>query len=857
MLLSLLALLPQGPVTAPPAAEATPALQVERLGLADYSFAGRQSRAAAIGPVTPQTHATFDVTDFGAVPGDGLPDRVAIQTAIEAAEASPGPALVRFPAGRFLLRGPEEVGAEGLRIRRSDIVLAGAGAQPGGTELFLAAESHNAYAVQIAPELDPTVGWRGVGTITDLSLHPQKGDREVQVVNAAGIEPGDIVRLSGVLPDDLGAFGAFFDPLGDEQAIQQYFDQSSGGGFDWRSDFLSTLEVESVTGNTVRFTDPLRADYAFVSTTFIGGPKLVQIFADGDALLEDVGIQDLAFVSNYRDSFKHFFHRAADGYNFVRFADTRECWVRRVRMRSGTRGIFFNNNGRNNVVHDVLFEGNSGHYTITSDGNQTGNQASYLREASPTHHGFGATSSSFGTVYHRCNHFAGPEGHGGYPQATLYDCNAGDLSVSRIGGAPPHQSKGTVFWNWNQHLFLPPTWGLANSDGRYLALDLTGAIVSFWPDRIMRPSLVGLHGVPLAVEDPELDVELLVGQGQRVEPESLFEHQLERRLGAVPAWLRQRSITFETISRPTQIRIADAAGDAGIDLGATLDVGIALHPDFPAAYLTTVRLLAARGHDLDFPEAVVAQTADPAASALAWTPDGAGPWRYRLVLENSLGEQASSEERYVFVRPPGTTVEFLPAEDGWLQPRHFDARAISQASEAVVYQNSAQYLADVRAIEQPLVQPDIDSLTYRQVGLDLIDGDLFTNATGPAALRFFGVKGLVFDLGSVQRVDFVQLIGPTGSDSIELSGVFDVQVSSDPGAQYSYTGSDFSWRTVRRFGHARASARLPLNAGRRTRIYLPQNSEARYVRLLVRTLDSAASNQGNLAEVRFGQDQGL
>ena len=135
------------------------------------------------------------------------------------------------------------------------------------------------------------------------------------------------------------------------------------------------------------------ADHEFVSTTYRGGPKLVQIFADGDDFLRDVGVEDLAFVSNYRDTYSHFFNRASDGYNFLGLDDVRESWVRRVRMRGGTRGITFGRNGKNNVVYDVLFEGNNGHYSITTAGNTYGNHASFLRESSPAHHGFGATSS--------------------------------------------------------------------------------------------------------------------------------------------------------------------------------------------------------------------------------------------------------------------------------------------------------------------------------------------------------------------------------------------------------------------------------------------------------------------------------
>lgn len=352
-----------------------------------------------------------------------------------------------FPAGRFVLRGPDDVGADSIRIRRSEVVLKGAGMYSGGTELFVASESEWRAAFLFWPVLDPSAGWRGAKTLTKLTVVPQRGRREVTVENPAEIAVGDIVRLNGALPDTFPEFRRFFEPLGDDALIQKLFADSSGTGKDWRSDFLSTLEVEAVEGNVVRFKEPLHADYEFVSTTFRGGPQLVQIFAEGDSFMRDVGVEDLAFVSNYRDTYRHFFNRASDGYDFLQLNDVRASWVRRVRFRGGTKSITFGNNGKNNVVYDVLFEGNLGHYSITTAGNTYGKQASFLRESSPAYHGFGATYSAFGTVYHRGNQHGGPEGHGGYSQGTLYDLNEGDLSLVRVGGAPHiyrnSQSSGT------------------------------------------------------------------------------------------------------------------------------------------------------------------------------------------------------------------------------------------------------------------------------------------------------------------------------------------------------------------------------------------------------------------------------
>ena len=77
------------------------------LGEAEFALAKRQvlqpelAPAAAVAP--PARGQPYLVTHFGAV-GDGVADdTVAIQAAVDAALAPGGPALVVFPAGRFLI----------------------------------------------------------------------------------------------------------------------------------------------------------------------------------------------------------------------------------------------------------------------------------------------------------------------------------------------------------------------------------------------------------------------------------------------------------------------------------------------------------------------------------------------------------------------------------------------------------------------------------------------------------------------------------------------------------------------------------------------------------------------------------
>lgn len=196
--------------------------------LPGFSLAGRGSVAAEPPTVTSQTHKYFDVTEFGAIPDDGLSDREAVKLAIAAAEAYSGPSVVWIAAGRCMLRGPDDVGAESLRIRRSHVVLEGAGMYSGGTELFLASESMRDPAVVFKPELNPSIGERGNKLLSKLGVVPRRGQREVAVFDPRAVSVGDIVLLKAVLPHTFSEFRRFFEPLSDEKVLRQYFSASYG-----------------------------------------------------------------------------------------------------------------------------------------------------------------------------------------------------------------------------------------------------------------------------------------------------------------------------------------------------------------------------------------------------------------------------------------------------------------------------------------------------------------------------------------------------------------------------------------------------------------------------------------------------
>lgn len=264
---------------------------------------------------------------------------------------------------------------------------------------------------------------------------------------------------------------------------------------------------------------------------------------------DNVGIEDLTFVGHAKADFGHHDDWEDDGaYKPVNFMRLVNSWIRRVDFVDVSEAASIISSA-NVSAYDINILGNRGHAAIRSQGSSrvfigkvtdrtTGplDDAPYtVTEGAGQYHACGVSKPSMGAVI--WNVYWGDdacfEAHATQPRATLIDMCKGGFVQSRQGGdedqVPNHLNDLTI---WNMCSTNTKLNGNGNipSNGDF----------DWWRDgwkywKILPPVIVGFHGEPADFVDEQ--VKLDENNGVPVEPQSLYEAQLQKRLGKVPQWL--------------------------------------------------------------------------------------------------------------------------------------------------------------------------------------------------------------------------------------------------------------------------------------------------------------------------------
>lgn len=462
--------------------------------LPDFSYAGYHWSEKEIPSVKGKKH--FNVCDFGAIPNDDKFDDEAIQKTVNAAEANPGGGVVFFPSGKYLI-APDSNNKKQIRISKSNIVLKGSGAGDGGTEIYQSTMRINGRQILFMPPNTNTT------KITTIVKNASRESFMIEVNDASKLKVGQDVIIQHRSEEYTRHY---FAPLELKPVWTRLFGENGG------MQINEIHTIASIEGKRVRMKNPLHLEIQMVKSETWN--LLSRDF------LEECGIEDILFTSNWKTYPEEFVHHKDQihdyAYEAVGMEYVKNSWVRNCEFHDWNEGIFIRA-GYQVTVMNTHFRGKKGHASVharTGYGvlikNCTFNGAH--------HHGAGTGYGAVGTVITNCTLGTDQnfDVHSGQPYATLYDNIDGGVFYNLGGPEPghPHHAKHLVLWNFHHK---------SSKDQNY----------NFWDMSrrrnytIASPILAGFQSDKKVVFENAGHNDL---QGEKVLPTSLFEAQLQFRL---------------------------------------------------------------------------------------------------------------------------------------------------------------------------------------------------------------------------------------------------------------------------------------------------------------------------------------
>jgi hypothetical protein len=474
--------------------------------LPNFSFSGYRFSEESL-PDT-SSWAVFDVTNYGAVANDGNYDEVAIQSAINAAQASNGPAVVYFPSGRFRISSDNDI-TKSIQVNRSNIVLKGSGSGAGGTEIFSDKSRDRAWQFKFMPS---TTNASVLATIASPVL---RNDYAIKVSPGHTLQVGQYVSVTHKSQEFATAYyDNLFIPFDVWFRLKNNYSEKgvakNGGGMSLFENHL----VTAIDGNVVTFKNPIQIDLPTIPGKSYTLRNLTTI--------DEVGVEDIRFTGNWPsvgETFVHHKNKLHDyAWNALQLSNVSNAWVKNCEFQDWSQVMSIAHSIAV-TVQNVVITGKKAHASFV-------NKRSYgllfkdCEDKAGMHHGPGVGYSGVNTVYLRYKMKNGQriDSHSGSPYATLLDDVRGGGVLSGNGGphqSYPHHGRHFVFWNFKHS---------SNSTYNY----------DFWKTSsrsshtFAEPYFIGLQSGSSTVNFTNEGLDEL--RGQQVEPSSLFEAQLKLRL---------------------------------------------------------------------------------------------------------------------------------------------------------------------------------------------------------------------------------------------------------------------------------------------------------------------------------------
>jgi len=450
---------------------------------------------------------TFNVIDFGAIPNDDLSDKKAIQSAIDAASKNGG-GVVFFPKGRFLVNENDD-NEEQMVIAASNIILRGSGSEQGGTELFMknmlsprdSTKMWSTPSLFIAKSRDNSTKF---GNVKDGL---EKGKKFFNMDKTTNIQAGDWIQLRMKNNDP----ALIKKEMGIHEIDTTWTSLVKDGVF-----IKMVFQVKDVFNNQIQLYAPI--PFA------IDEKYVISVFRFGH--IEEVGLENMAFVGNWHDKFIH--HRSwkdDSGFTLWKWSGVVNSWVKNCRFSDMNAGMTIGE-GANITVINCVVTGNGGHEAISNNGG-TNILLANITDSAGEWHSVGVAGPSMNTVIYKAYYPPSTcfESHSSQPRNTLLDGVIGGFYDNHAGGAHenlPNHLSNLILWNYKQ------------TNDPIASFDFWPSKKKFW--RVPAPIIVGFTGGTIFIPE-QLQYE--ESPEKPVFPESLYEAQLKLRLGKLPEWIKK------------------------------------------------------------------------------------------------------------------------------------------------------------------------------------------------------------------------------------------------------------------------------------------------------------------------------
>ena len=525
--------------------ETTPAWQNFEKGnadnvLLDFSYAGYHHATKEPADVYTLGYTVYNVEDYGAVANDEKSDRAALEAiAKKIGRKTEANAIIYFPEGRFILHGPEDdttdssgkKASTAINLVMGHVIIKGAGRDRTTLAMTAPMQPTNAKVLYSSPIMfslrNNGVKDADLKIYANVTSTAKKNAMSLTVDDASKLHAGDWVCLH-LLNADEKVVKAELNGL---TVLPSMTNLKAG------VEVVDYHQIKSVSGHTVTFEEPIMHAVNPAEGWVIREYRHY----------EEVGVEDLTFEGRSTEYFHHHQSWEDDGaykpLNFVRLVNS---WLRRVNFKSVSEAMTVQDCA-NVSCYDVEISGNRGHSAIRMANSSRGFIANvwdhsdgYLnsdtkfkqrKENLGQYHACGVSKHAIGNVIYNClwGDDACFESHATQPRATLFDDCKGGFMQLRMGGDKsqlPNHLDDLTLWNFECTVTNPTEFPFE----------------WWWPDdnkwyKTMPPTLVGFHGTEVSFEESQ--IKLNENQNLTVSPFSLFEAQLQRRLGYLPDWLQR------------------------------------------------------------------------------------------------------------------------------------------------------------------------------------------------------------------------------------------------------------------------------------------------------------------------------